>query len=64
MGFWGFGVLKALEELKQSYAPITIDVTPKEKENASNRGKARKRLLQADKGSSAEVETEAITNAD
>ena len=57
-------VLKALEEIKQSYAPITIDVTPKEKKNASNRGKARKRLLQADEGSDAEIEAEVITDAD
>jgi phage terminase small subunit len=57
-------VLKALEEIKQSYAPITIDITPKEKKNASNRGKARKRLLQADEGSDAEIEAEVITDAD
>ena len=57
-------VLKALEEIKQSYAPITIDITPKEKKNASNRGKARKRLLQADEGSDAEIEAEIITDAD
>ena len=57
-------VLKALEEIKQSYAPITIDITPKEKKNASNRGKARKRLLQTDEGSDAEVQQEVITDAD
>ena len=56
-------VLKALEELKQSYAPVTINVTP-EDENPSNRNKARKRLLQADKGSGAEVEAEVTADAD
>ena len=57
-------VLKALEEIKNSYAPITIDVTPTEKdENTSNRNKARGRILQADKRSGAEVEEETITDA-
>jgi len=58
-------VLKALEEIKNSYAPITIDVTPTEKdENTSNRNKARGRLLQASKGSGAEVEQEISADAD
>jgi len=56
-------VLKALEEIKDSYAPITIDVTPEEK-NTSNRDKARGRLLQADEGSRAEVEPETVTDPD
>lgn len=47
-------VLKALEEIKNSYAPITIDITAEEKDNTGNRGKARGRLLQASKGSNAE----------
>ena len=34
-------VLKALEEIKQSYAPITIDITPEEQDNSANRRKAR-----------------------
>jgi|TARA_Y100000361_G_scaffold151883_1_gene170160 phage terminase small subunit len=55
-------VLKALEEIKNSYAPVTIDITPEE--NASNRDKARGRLLQASEGSSAEVETEAAFDED
>jgi hypothetical protein len=42
-------VLKALEEIKNSYAPVTIDITP-EDENTSNRDKARGRLLQAGEG--------------
>lgn len=56
-------VLKALEEIKNSYAPITVNVTPKN-ENASNRDKARGRLLQADEGSDTEVEPEFITDED
>ena len=43
-------VLKALQELKESYAPITIDVTPEGKGNTQNRGKARKRLLETNEG--------------
>ena len=58
-------VLKALEEIKNSYAPITIDVTPTEKdENTSNRNKARGRLLQASERSRAEVEPEISADAD
>ena len=58
-------VLKALEEIKNSYAPITIDVTPTEKdENTSNRNKARGRLLQASKGSGAKVEQATSADAD
>jgi len=57
-------VLKALEEIKQSYAPVTINVTPEEKDNPDNRDKARSRLLQASKGSSAEVEPETVTDPD
>ena len=30
--------MKALEEIKNSYAPVTIDITPEE--NTSNRNKA------------------------
>jgi len=47
-------VLKALEEIKNSYAPITIDITAEEKDNTGNRGKARSRLLQASEGSRTE----------
>ena len=41
-------VMKALQEIKQSYAPVTIDVTPEGESNSSNRAKARGRLLAAD----------------
>lgn len=44
-------VLKALEEVKQQYAPITIDVTPEGQTNSANRNKARSRLLAADQDS-------------
>ena len=57
-------VLKALEEIKQSYAPVTINVTPEEKDNPDNRDKARGRLLQASERSSAEVEPETVTDPD
>jgi hypothetical protein len=40
--------LRALKEIKQSYAPITIDVTPEGESNPQNRDKARSRLLEAD----------------
>jgi hypothetical protein len=38
-------VLKAIQELKGSYEPITIDVTPEEKQKTGNRETARSRLL-------------------
>ena len=41
-------VLKALEEIKNQYAPITIDVTPEGQNNSQNRDKARVRLLAND----------------
>jgi len=41
-------VLKALQEIKQGYAPITIDVTPEGQNNSQNRDKARVRLLAND----------------
>ena len=51
-------VMKALEELKQQYAPITIDVTPEGESNTSNRNKARERLLAADEVGDYEDEEE------
>jgi hypothetical protein len=54
-------VLKALEELKNNYAPITIDVTPVE-EQTDSRKKARGRILgttkQADKIASSELDND------
>ena len=57
-------VLKALEEIKNSYAPITIDITPEEKDNTGNRDKARGRLLQTSEGSGAEVAEKTISDED
>lgn len=41
-------VMSALKEIKQSYAPITIDITPPGKSNTDNRSKARSRLVAED----------------
>ncbi len=57
-------VLKALEEIKNSYAPITIDITAEEKDNTGNRGKARGRLLQASEGSNTKDAEEVELDAD
>ena len=57
-------VLKALEDIKQSYAPVTINITPEEKDNTQNRGKARERLLQADAGGDTTPEPEDIIDED
>lgn len=40
-------VMKALEEIKNSYAPITIEAPEESQSNAGNRSKARERLLHA-----------------
>ena len=47
-------VMKALEEIKQTYAPVTIDITPEGESNATNRSKARKRLLGDDESGDGE----------
>ena len=41
-------VMKALEEIKQTYAPVTIDITPEGESNTQNRAKARGRILEPD----------------
>ena len=41
-------VMKALQEIKQTYAPVTIDITPEGESNTQNRAKARSRLLEPD----------------
>ena len=41
-------VMKALKEIKQTYAPVTIDITPQGESNTQNRAKARSRLLEPD----------------
>ena len=49
-------VEKALLELKSQYAPVTIDITPEEIDNADNRDKARSRILSTDEDSGEDVE--------
>jgi hypothetical protein len=44
-------VLKALEEIKQSYAPFTIDVTPERSSDAADRAPEGKRLVETDEDS-------------
>ena len=41
-------VMKALQEIKQTYAPVTIDITPQGESNTQNRAKARGRILEPD----------------
>lgn len=41
-------VMKALEEIKQTYAPVTIDITPEGEDNSQNRAKARSRIVATD----------------
>ena len=41
-------VMQALQEIKQTYAPVTIDITPEGESNTQNRAKARSRLLEPD----------------
>ena len=48
-------VMKALEDIKSSYAPITIQASEESKPNASNRDKARIRLLPPSEGGDEEV---------
>jgi len=55
-------VLKALKEIKQSYAPITIDITPEGESNSQNRDKARGRLLEADEDGDGENWEESESN--
>ena len=50
-------VVKALKDIKQQYAPITIDITPDGESNSANRSKARGRLVANDEiGTEAEFE--------
>lgn len=48
-------VLKALKEIKQNYAPVTIDITPERQGDSQNRSKARSRLLERDEAGDAEI---------
>ena len=49
-------VEKALLELKNQYAPVTIDITPEEIDNADNRDKARSRILSTNEDSGEDLE--------
>jgi hypothetical protein len=40
--------MSALKEIKNTYAPITIDITPEGESNSQNRDKARSRLVAVD----------------
>ena len=51
-------VEKALKEIKEQYAPITIDVTQTEESNKQNRSQARKRILSADENRNQEDQEE------
>ncbi len=47
-------VMIALKEIKQTYAPITIDITPEGESNSQNRDKARGRLVADNEGGNSE----------
>ena len=55
-------VMKALEEIKQTYAPVTIDITPEGESNTQNRAKARGRILESDEDSLEEEFEEDLVN--
>ena len=57
-------VLKAIQELKQQYEPVTIDITPEEKANSGNRQKARERILAASAEGDGEIDEGEILDAD
>lgn len=47
-------VMSALKEIKNTYAPITIDITPEGESNSQNRDKARGRLVAVDENRDSE----------
>jgi len=51
-------VVKALNDLKETYAPVTINITPEENDNADNRDKARERILSADEDGTEDFDEE------
>jgi len=57
-------VMKALEEIRNGYNPVTIDITPEKEDNTANRSKARGRLVSPTEGSSEEVSEEFDSDAD
>jgi|TARA_R110002012_G_scaffold93785_2_gene227528 hypothetical protein len=57
-------VMKALQEIKQTYAPVTIDITPEGESNTQNRAKARSRILEPDEdGLEEEFEEDLVNTA-
>ena len=57
-------VMKALQEIKQTYAPVTIDITPEGESNTQNRAKARGRILEPDEdGLEEEFEEDCVNTA-
>jgi len=57
-------VLKAIQDLKGSYEPITIDVTPEEKQKIGNRETARSRLLGPAEETNSEAASELVDRED
>ena len=57
-------VMLALKEIKNSYAPITIDVTPEGESNTQNRNKARGRLMETDESGDIEASSELEDDSD
>ena len=53
-------VMKALKEIKESYAPVTVDITPEEDNDSREEGE---RLLQTSEGSGAKSKSKAVANA-
>ena len=47
-------VMSALKEIKSTYAPITIDITPEGESNSQNRDKARSLLVAVDENRDSE----------
>ena len=57
-------VLKAIAELKQTYEPVTIDITPEGEESETRRGKKRKQILEHHADAADEQSPEVDTDAD
>ena len=57
-------VKQALKEIKQNYAPITVDITPERENNTQNRNKARIRLMASDESGDSEEPEEVASNTD
>ena len=52
-------VMKALKEIKESYAPVTIDITPEDNDSREEG----ERLLQTSNGSGAKSKSKTVANA-